>query len=130
MINYYHDHIPCHVHLLAPLTVQTKNKKHLNWDTTCKQNFQTLKAKLAQDAMLAYPNPNYPFVLEPDASDYQLGTSILQNTTDTLSIEQIISLFLAALDKLLPNNFHPIAYFSRKLTTAQRNYPTLEKEII
>jgi hypothetical protein len=65
MTNYYCDHISCHAHLLAPLTAQTKNKKHLNWDTACEQNFQILKAKLAQDAMLLYPNPNYPFVLEP-----------------------------------------------------------------
>jgi hypothetical protein len=129
MINYYRDHIPRRAHLLAPLTAQTKNKKHLHWDDTCELNFKTLKAKLAQDAMLAYPNPKYPFIIEPDASDYQLGASILQNTKDTLSIDEIIAIFLAALDKL-PKNFRPIAYFSRKLSAAQRNYTTLEKELL
>jgi hypothetical protein len=130
MINYYCDHIPRHAHLLAPLTPQTKNEKHLHWDDTCELNFKTIKARLAQDAMLAYPNPKYPFVIEPDASDYQLGASILQNTKDMLlSIDEIIALFLAALDKL-PDNFRPIAYFSRKLSQAQRNYTTLEKELL
>jgi hypothetical protein len=111
MINYYHDHIPHCAHLLAPLTAQTKNKKHLHWDDTCELNFKTIKAKLAQDAMLAYPNPKYPFIIEPDARDYQLvGASILQNTKNMLlSIDKIIALFLAALDKL-PDIFRAIAY--------------------
>jgi hypothetical protein len=105
MINYYCDHIPRHAHLRAPLTAQTKDKKHLvHWDDTCELNFKT---------MLAYPNHKYPFVIELDASDYQLGASILQITKDMLlSIDEIIALFLAALDKL-PDNFRPIAYFSR-----------------
>jgi cleavage and polyadenylation specificity factor subunit 1 len=129
IINYYHDHIPLCAHLLAPLTAQTKNKKHLHWDDTCELIFKTLKAKLAQDAMLAYPNPKFPFVIELDASDYQLGVSILQNTKDTLSIDEIIAVFLAALDKL-PKKICPIAYFSHKLSAAQRNYTTLENELL
>jgi Reverse transcriptase (RNA-dependent DNA polymerase)./Integrase core domain. len=129
MINYYRDHIPRRSHLLSPLTAQTKNKKHLNWTEECENNFNQLKSRLAQDAMLAYPNPQFPFILEPDASDYQLGASILQNTQDKLSIEDIIALFKKA-ETTLPKNFRPIAYFSRKLSAAQRNYITLEKELL
>jgi hypothetical protein len=39
MINYYRDHIHRRSHLLAPMTSQTKNKKHLNWDNSCERNF-------------------------------------------------------------------------------------------
>jgi hypothetical protein len=51
-------------------------------------------------------------------SDYQLGASILQNTKDILSIDEIIAIFLPALDKL-PDNFRSIG-----------NYTTLEKELL
>jgi Reverse transcriptase (RNA-dependent DNA polymerase). len=129
MVNYYRDHIPCRSHLLAPLTAQTKHKKHLDWTPECEKSFQAIKSKLAQDCMLSYPDPNFPFVIEPDSSDYQLGAIILQNIKDKLSIKDIITLFTSKPD-VLPPNFKPIAYFSRKLSSAQRNYTTLEKELL
>jgi len=55
--------------------------------------------------ILAYPDWTQPFVIHSDASDFQLGTIISQNNT-------------------------PIAFFSRKLNSAQRNYTTTEKELL
>ena len=80
MINYYRDHIHKCSHLLAPLTTQSKNKTKINWTPECNNSFNQLKSQLAQQTMLSFPNPNLPFILEPDASDYQLGCIILQNT--------------------------------------------------
>jgi hypothetical protein len=79
--------------------------------------------------LLAFPDPNFPFVIEPDLSDYQLGAIILQHVVDNLPIPKIIALFTANPNKL-PPNFRPIAYFSRKLSAVQRNYTTLEKELL
>ena len=48
----------------------------LNWtqEDWCQEAFDIIKSSLvAQDAMLAFPNTNYTFVIEPDASDYQQG---------------------------------------------------------
>jgi Reverse transcriptase (RNA-dependent DNA polymerase). len=78
MINYYRDHIHRLSHLLAPLTDQSKHKTKINWSSACHQSFEKLKSQLAQQAMLSFPNPKFPFILKPDASYYQLGCIILQ----------------------------------------------------
>ena len=129
MVNYYRDFIHRRSHLLAPLTAQTKFKKRINWNTTCQNAFNQLKSALSQDAMLAFPNPNFPFVIEPDASDYQLGSIILQNVSQKQNIDSIIKAFTSSPTQA-PSGFRPLAYFSRKLSVAQRNYTTLEKELL
>ena len=69
MVNYYRDHVRQRAHILAPLTAQTKHKKQIEWTKACQASIEEIKAKLAQDALLAFPNPNFPYVIEPDSSD-------------------------------------------------------------
>jgi hypothetical protein len=85
--------------VLAPLTALSGVKKGANI------TFQTMKALIASDTLLAYPNHNLPFTIDTDASDYQMGAVIRQNG-------------------------RPVAYWSKKLNSAQRNYTTQEKELL
>ena len=62
--------------------------------SSTQQVFETMKSIVVADALLAYPDPNQPFNVETDTSDYQLGAMIKQNG-------------------------RPIAYYSQKLNSAQ-----------
>ena len=86
---------------MAPLTDLAKGPKHkkFEWKDEHEQAFKALKLMVSKEVILAYPDWTKPFVIHTDASDFQLGAVISQN------------------DK-------PIAFFSRKLNSAQRNYTT------
>ena len=60
---------------------------------------------ISEETLLNYPNWTKPFTIHTDASDYQLGAVISQDNK-------------------------PIAFFSRRLSKAQKNYTTTEKELL
>jgi len=104
-INFYRDMYPRRSHILAPLTKLSGMKGNIPWKQEQQSAFDTIKALLAQEAFLSYPDHNKPFHIYVDASDLQLGAAIFQEGK-------------------------PIAYYSRKLNAAQKNYTTGEKELL
>ena len=64
-----------------------------------------MKENIAQEVQLSYPDFNKSFDLYTDASDIQLGAVIAQEG-------------------------RPIAFYSRKLQSAQRRYTTTERELL
>ena len=104
MVNYYCDMWPRWTHILAPLT-NLMGKKKFQWNKEQDEAFKQMKALIATDALLAYPDHNKPFEIEMDSSYYQLGGVIKQDG-------------------------RPVVYYSRKLIAAQKNYTTIEKECL
>ena len=103
-VNFYRDLLPHRSHVLAPLC-ELPTKGSFEWQPIHDKAFAAMKAIMLRDCLVHYPDHNLPFDIYTDASDYQLGAVILQNG-------------------------RPVAYYSRKLTGAQRNYATMGKELL
>jgi transposase InsO family protein len=105
MVNYYRDMWPKRSHLLAPLSALTSSKAKWNWTEECQKSFDQIKAMIARETLLTYPDFNKPFEIHTDASQVQLGACISQEGK-------------------------PVAFYSRKLNPAQTRYTTTERELL
>jgi hypothetical protein len=106
-VNYYHDMWPSPAHVLKLFTDQSglKNKAPIKWTDAMQQAFDKIRLLMAANALAAYPDHNKRLDIYTDASDFQLGTCIIQEG-------------------------RPVAYFSQKLTKSQQNYTMIEKELL
>ena len=71
---------------------------------------------MAKDTLIAYPDHNKEFKIETDASDYQLGRRIFQEHEDEDDPAKLVN--------------RDVAFYSCKLSSAQKNYTTIEKEML
>lgn len=101
--------------IAAPLTDLTKGtgpkKRTIVWTPECQNAFDEIKSRMVQAPILQPPNQDLPYVIETDASDYGVGAVLLQENPQ---------------DGLL----HPLAFESKKLSAAERNYPAQERELL
>lgn len=110
LASYYRKFIPKFADLVEPLNRLTHKNVKFRWTEECDKAFDTVIKLLTTSPVLAYPNFNQEFHLTTDASDYGLGAVLSQ--FDEKGIER------------------PICYASRTLNTAERNYSTIEKELL
>ncbi|XP_037827126.1 uncharacterized protein LOC119615120, partial [Lucilia sericata] len=93
-----------------PITEVLSTKKKFVWTEAAHQAFHRIKMLLTTAPVLSNPNFAKKFFLHCDASDYGIGAVLVQ------------------LDE--EGNEKPIAYMSKKLNSAQRNYSVTERECL
>ena len=113
LINFYNRFIPNLASLLSPIYVYLgkdyKNIKEIEWSDDAIAAFETVKAALAKATLLVHPVPDAPLSIATDASDNAVG---------------------AVLQQWVGSTWQPLAFFSKKLQSAERKYSTFDRELL
>lgn len=107
LVNYYGRFMPNQSTVLAPLYRLLKDQIEWEWKRPEQKAFEQCKDLLTSDKVLVHYNPDLPLALACDSSAYGIG-AVIQH-------------------ELPSGEKRPIAYASRTLAPAERNYSQIEK---
>ena len=107
--NYYKDFIQGYSKITRPLHDLTKKDTQWQWNHPQQNAFKLLKELFTSYPVLRNPDPAKRYVLDTDASQYAVGATISQEHSD---------------------GNHPIAFFSKSLLPAERNYDIYDWELL
>src|SRR3954447_21463224 len=109
LCNYYRRFILDYSQVAAPLTDLTHKDVTYTWSPEAEQAFQEIKNRMTATPVLCIPNLDLPFTVTTDASDFAMGAVLQQDQG---------------------KGPQPVAYTSRKMNAAERNYPAHDKELL
>lgn len=84
-------------------------QKEFKWGAEQQRAFELLKEAVSRAPCLAMPDPKRDFIVHTDASGYATGAVLMQQFEEGL---------------------RPIAFLSKKMKPAERNYPVYEQELL
>ena len=108
ILTYYGKFLPDLSAVLAPLYRLLRKQVSWRWSSAEREAFQVSKDLLSSSPLLVHFDPQLPLTLACDASAYGVGAVLSHRWPD--------------------GSERPIAYASRSLSDAERNYSQLEKE--
>ena len=108
--NFYRKFIKDYSKIVLPLTELTQKNRPFVWSTNANSAFEGLKQAFTSAPILMHVDPKKRFILEPDASDFALGSMLFQIGDD--------------------GQLHPVAFHSRKFEAAEINYEIHDKELL
>ena len=108
--SYYRQFIRDFAKIAKPLHRLTERTTKFVWNSECQTAFEELRRRLSQTPILAHPDFNRQFILDTDASDVGIGAVLSQVGDD--------------------GHERVIAYGSRLLTKAERQYCVTRKELL
>lgn len=107
MVNFYSTFIPKFAQKMDPLYKLLRKESNFRWDSDANHAYKLLTKEMTSEQVLVHFDRNKPVVLTTDAA-----------VAGILSYE-------------FPNGkLKPIAFVSRSLTKAERNYSTIQKEAL
>ena len=106
---YYRRFVNRFADIAAPLYKLTQKQVPYRWNQVCEDAFLTLKHHLTSAPILAFPRTDCQFLIDTDASEYAIGAVLSQVQEGTERV---------------------VAYASRSLTKAERNYCTTRRELL
>ncbi|GBM06550.1 Retrovirus-related Pol polyprotein from transposon 17.6, partial [Araneus ventricosus] len=109
LCSYYRRFIKNFADIAKPLHDLLKKNAKFSWGTPQKESFLTLKKLLTSGPVLGHFLPNAETKIHSDASGYGIGAVLVQ---------------------VQDGKERPLAYASRSLTAAEKNYSTTEKECL
>ena len=109
LAGYYRRFVPNFAQVARPLHKLTEANADFVWKPECQFSFEKMKTLLSTAPVLSYPDFKAEFILDTDASNHGIG---------------------AVLSQLKNGVEHPVAYASRTLSKAERNYCVTRKELL
>lgn len=110
MGSYYRRYVKDFASMVRPMVELTKKGRKFLWTEACDRAFEQMKKALVSADVMGYPlNDGGEFILDVDASDVGIGGILHQFQGDRERV---------------------IAYASRSLNKAERNYCITEKELL
>lgn len=105
LTNFFKKFVQGYSQLTAPLIDLTRKNVPFIWDHHCADAFNDLKPALTTAHVLALPDPKLPYKLVTDSCGFGIGAVLMQESK-------------------------PIAFYSRKMSKAERNYVNHEQELL
>ncbi|KAH9263788.1 hypothetical protein BASA83_012767 [Batrachochytrium salamandrivorans] len=108
--NFYRALVSGYSDITCHLTKLLKKDIPFSWGPEQEASFRKLKDAFAQPGFLAHPNDEQPFILETDALDFAISGVLHQHDQS--------------------NTLRPVAFYSRQMNNAERNYDIYDKELL
>ena len=109
--NFYRRFIKGFSTIIFPITQLTKQNIRFHWSPEAQTAFSVLKKLFTTAPILRHLDPTLPYLLDVDASEVAVGAVISQRQ----GVKDLV---------------HPVAFFSRKLSPAERNYDVGDRELL
>lgn len=108
--NFYRRFIRDFAGIAKPLHELARKDTPWTWTQRQQEAFDSLKHSITSSPVLIFPQDNKPYRLEADSSNYATGAVLSQEGED--------------------GKWHPIGFYSRSLSTVERNYDIHDKEML
>jgi RNase H-like domain found in reverse transcriptase/Reverse transcriptase (RNA-dependent DNA polymerase)/Integrase zinc binding domain/Chromo (CHRromatin Organisation MOdifier) domain len=108
--NFYRRFIFNYSNVLRPITSLLKKNVPFSWSSIAQESFDLLKTAFTTAPVLQHFDPSLPSIVEADSSDFALACILSQRNANGV--------------------LHPVAFYSRKLSSAEMNYDIYDKEML